>query len=354
MRRPPVPIVRTDAPPATPGTAGRIGRTVLPYAVFTGALLLVPAVFTRIEPYTMSDGVQMAILAIAALGLVPLTGYAGQVSIGQAAFYGTGAYSSAILTVRYGWSPWLAALAGVLICGVSAYLLGRLLFRIAGHYLALATIALGLVLGTVARQLSVTGGSEGLPGVPYLVPFGITIFGDVDYYYLVAGVLLVATVLVGWVVRSAMGRGLTAVGDSAIGAASSGIDIARYKRTAFILAAVLASVAGSLYAHWITYVDVHTFDLLLSIQLLIVVTVGGLRTPFGAAMGALIVVSLVRFAKDWLPALSEKAGGQVEIVAYGLALIVVLLYLPRGVIGALGDATAAAGRRLADRARSQA
>ncbi|HEX6968491.1 MAG TPA: branched-chain amino acid ABC transporter permease [Micromonosporaceae bacterium] len=312
-------------------------RLLLGYAIFAAILYAIPGIFTRVHPYTMSDGVQMAILAIAALGLIPLTGYANQISLGQAAFYGTGAYASAILTTHSGWSPWLAMLVGAALAGGGAYLLGLFIFRVSGHYLALATIALGLVLAIVARQLAITGGSEGIPGVPYLSLFGVEVVGDVDYYYLTATALLLATLVVGLVVRSSLGRSLTAVGDSAFAAAASGIDIARYKRVAFVLAAVLAAVAGSLYAHWVTYIDVHTLDLLLSIQMLIVVAVGGMRTVWGAALGSFIVVSLVRFSKEWLPALSEKAGGQVEIVAYGTALILVLLFLPRGVAGGFAD-----------------
>lgn len=313
---------------------------LLGYAVFAAILFSVPGLFTRVDPYTMSDGVQMAVLAIAALGLVPLTGYAKQISLGQAAFYGIGAYASAILTTHSGWNPWLAMLVGAALAGFGAYLLGLFIFRVTGHYLALATIALGLVLGIVARQLAITGGSEGIAGIPYLSLFGVELIGDVNYYYFVAAVLLLATLLVGLVVRSSLGRSLIAVGDSAFAAAASGIDIARYKRIAFVLAAVLASVAGSLYAHWVTYVDVHTLDLLLSIQMLIVVAVGGMQTVWGAAVGSFIVVSLVRFSKEWLPALSEKAGGQVEIVAYGMALILVLLFLPRGVVGGFADLVA--------------
>jgi branched-chain amino acid transport system permease protein len=136
----------------------------LPYAGFLGGLLLVPALFTRVPLYTMGNGVHMAVVAVAALGLVPLTGYAMQVSIGQAAFYGTGAYASAVLTVRHGLPSPLAAATGMALAAAAAWLLGLLLFRVEGHYLALATIGLGLVLTIVARQVEVTGGAEGLPG----------------------------------------------------------------------------------------------------------------------------------------------------------------------------------------------
>ena len=314
----------------------------LPYLGFLGGLLLVPALFTRVPLYTMGNGVHMAVAAVAALGLVPLTGYAMQVSIGQAAFYGTGAYASAVLTVRHGLPSPLAAATGMALAAAAAWLLGLLLFRVEGHYLALATIGLGLVLTIVARQVEVTGGAEGLPDVPALAPFGVELAGDLAYYYLAAAVLFVAVVAVGALLRSRVGRSLVAVGDSPAAAAASGIDIAARKRLAFVVSAVLAAAAGSLYAHWVGYVDPSTLDLPLSLQLLIVATAGGLRTVWGAPVGAFLVMSLLQVSQETLPRLSERVGGQTETVAYGLALVLVLLLLPEGVAGT-------AGARLAQR-----
>jgi branched-chain amino acid transport system permease protein len=323
------------SPDAKPGGGlARAGRELLPYAVFLGALLLVPAVFTRVPLYTMGNGVQMAIVAIAALGLVPLTGYAKQISIGQAAFYGTGAYASALFTLKSGYSPLVAAAIGVAIAAGAAYVIGLLLFRVEGHYLALATIGLGLVCSIAAREWDLTGRSEGLPGVPSLEPFGFAIVADLQYYYLAAGVLFVAVVAVRAWVRSRIGRSLIAVGDSPVAAAASGINIAARKRLAFVVAAALASIAGSLYAHWVGYVDPSTLDLLLSLQLLIVATVGGLRTVWGAPVGAFIIISLVQISQETLPQISDKVGGQTEIPAYGLALVLSLLLLPDGIAGA--------------------
>jgi branched-chain amino acid transport system permease protein len=310
----------------------------LPYVGFLGGLLLVPALFTRVPLYTMGNGVHMAVVAIAALGLVPLTGYAMQVSIGQAAFYGTGAYASAVLTVRHGLPSPIAAAAGMALAAAAAYLLGLLLFRVEGHYLALATLGLGLVLTIVARQVEVTGGAEGLPGVPALAPFGVELVGDLAFYYLAAGVLFVAVVAVGALLRSRVGRSLVAVGDSPAAAAASGIDIAARKRLAFVVSAVLAAAAGALYAHWVGYVDPSALDLPLSLQLLIVATVGGLRTVWGAPVGAFLVVSLLQISQETLPRVSERVGGQTETIAYGLVLVLVLvlvlLLLPDGVAGA--------------------
>jgi branched-chain amino acid transport system permease protein len=310
-------------------------RALLPYGLLVGALLLVPFVFTRVRPYTMADGVLMVILATAALGLVPLTGYAGQVSLGQAAFYGTGAYTTAVLTTRLDVGAWTALLAGAALSGLAAYLLGLALFRAAGHYLTLATITVGLILEVVVKQPDFTGGAQGLAGVAPLTLFGTEIADDVTFYYLAAALLLVATAVVHLVCRSLFARVLLAVNDSPVAAQSAGVDPVPVKRSMFVLAAVFSSVGGSLYASWAAFVDSGTLSLNLSLQLLIIVTVGGRRSVFGAAAGAFVVISLGRFAKEWLPHLSSHAGGQVEIIAYGLALIVVLRLLPSGVLGSL-------------------
>lgn len=308
---------------------------LLPIAVCAVVLLLVPAVFTRVPFFTMATAVLMGIMAIATLGLTILMGYAGQISIGQAAFFGIGAFSSAILTTRAGLAPILAILAGMVISAALAWVVGLAIFRVSGHYLALATIAFGLVLGFLARQLEITGGASGIFGVPRLALGPIYLKTDLAMYYFVAALLLIALVVARNLTRSMYGRSLLAIGDSEIAAASSGLDTARHKRTAFVVAAVLGSLAGSLQAHWITYVDYHTLDLMLSIQILIMASIGGRGTVWGAPVGAFLVITLSQAAKETLPRLFPNIGGQYEIVVYGIALILVLLFMPRGVAGAL-------------------
>jgi branched-chain amino acid transport system permease protein len=322
----------------TPPTLPAPVRTATPYVVFAAVLLCVPAVFTRVPFFTMANAVQMTILAIATLGLVLLAGFAGQISIGQAAFYGIGAYASAILSTEAGLSPIVGMVAGMVLCGAVAYLVGSFIFRVRGHYLALATLAFGLMMGTIARQLEITGGASGIVDIPKLALGSVILDGDLRYYYFAAAILLVLTVLARNLVRSLFGRSLRALGDSEIAAASSGVGVAGHKRAVFVVAAVYASIAGSLYAHWVTFVDYHTLDLLLSIQLLIMATVGGLRTVWGAPVGAFLVLTLSQLAKELLPRISGNVGGQFEIAVYGLALILVLLLMPRGVAGAVVDA----------------
>lgn len=318
-------------------------RSLIPYAAFAAALLLVPPIFTRVPFFTMSTGVQMAVMAIATLGLVVLMGHAGQISIGQAAFFGIGAFSSAILTTTVELSPILAMLVGMLLAGLTAYVVGLGIFRVSGHYLALATIAFGLTLGFVARQVDITGGASGIFGVPDLAIGTLAFRSDLSFYYLAAAILFVAVVLVRNMLGSMFGRSLLALGDSEIAAASSGISTSRHKRTAFVIAAVLAALAGSLQAHWITFVDYHTLDLLLSIQILIMATIGGVGTVWGAAVGSFLVIALSQAAKETLPLVFPNVGGQFEIIVYGIALVLVLLFMPKGVAGTLAEVVT--GRR---------
>jgi branched-chain amino acid transport system permease protein len=319
-----------------PGLSPRL-REWAPVAVRGALLLLVPAIFTRVPFFTMGTAVLMGIMAIATLGLTVLMGYAGQISIGQAAFFGIGAFTSAILTTKAGLPPVLALVVGILLSAALAWVVGLAIFRVSGHYLALATIAFGLVLGFLARQLEITGGASGIFGVPRLAIGSLYLRTDLAMYYLVAALLLVALVITRNLTRSMYGRSLLSIGDSEIAAASSGLDTAKHKRTAFVVAAVLASLAGSLQAHWITFVDYHTLDLMLSIQILIMATIGGLGTVWGAPVGAFLVIALSQAAKELLPKVFPNVGGQFEIVIYGVALIAVLLFLPKGVVGSLAE-----------------
>ena len=323
------------------GGAG--GSRLLQFAAFALVLASVPAVFTRVGFYTMANAVIMAIMALAAVGLVLVMGYAGQVSLGQAAFYGIGAYSSALLTTEAGLHPVVATVAGMVVAGALAALVGRSIFRARGHYLAMATLAFGLVVFYLAKELPFTGGPSGLPDVPKLALGGLVLDSDLRFWWLVAGALFVAVLLARNLVDSRVGRALRAVGDSEAAAATSAIDVRRHKVIVFTVGAVLAAAAGSLYAHWTTFVDpTSTLDLLLSVQLLIMATVGGLRSVWGAPVGAFVVVSLSQGARELLPRIAPRIGGEFEIIVYGLALILVLLFVPDGIAGGT--------RRLADRA----
>jgi branched-chain amino acid transport system permease protein len=308
------------------------------YGVLLTALALVPAVFTRVPFFTMSVAVLMVVQAIAALGLVPLTGRGGQISLGQAAFFGMGGYVSAVFTTRWHVNALFAMLLGMALAAGVAYLVGLFIFRTEGQYLALATLSFGLLVSRLANQLPVTGGAGGIPGIGALAPFGHEIAGDLSSYYLAAGVLLLVVIVVDGLMRSTFGKALTALGDSPIATAAAGISISRLRRDAFALGAALAALSGSLYAHWSTYMDPGQAGVLNSVQLLVVATVGGLRTVWGAPLGAFVIGTLSQASKDLIPRLVPGATGNYETVVYGIGLIVILLFLPRGVGGGLTEA----------------
>jgi branched-chain amino acid transport system permease protein len=312
-----------------------LGSRWLGHGILSALLLLVPAVFTRVPFFTMSLAVLMCLQAIAALGLVPLTGRAGQISLGQAAFFGIGGYASAILTTRWHVNALLAMVVGMAFAAGIAYLVGLFIFRTQGQYLALATLSFGLVVSYLANQLPVTGAADGVSGIAPLAPFGEKVSGDLPVYYLVAGVLLVAVIVVDSLLRSPVGDALTALGDSPIATASAGISISGLRRNAFALAAALAALAGSLYAHWSGFMDPSQAGILSSIQLLIIATTGGLRTVWGAPLGAFVISAISVASKDLIPKAIPNATGNYEIVVYGIALIVILLFLPQGVGGGL-------------------
>ncbi|MGW0515271.1 branched-chain amino acid ABC transporter permease [Streptomyces olivaceoviridis] len=311
-----------------------LGSRAAGYAAFVVLLLVVPAVFTRVPFYTMSVAVLICLQATAALGLIPLLGRAGQISLGQAAFFAVGGYTSAVLTGRWHVNALLALLAGAALAMGVAYAVGLFIFRAQGQYLALATLSFGLVVSSLANQLPLTGASNGLSGIPSLAPFGVELDTDLSIYYLVAGVLLLAVLAVDALLRSPAGDALSALGDSPVATEAAGVSAATLRRGAFALAAGLASIAGSLYAHWSSFMDPGQAGLLNSVQLLVIASVGGLRTPWGAPLGALAIITLSEASKDLIPQVFPSATGNFDIIVYGIALIAVLLFLPRGVGGA--------------------
>lgn len=308
-------------------------KLALRYLVFVAALAAAPLVFGYVPFFTMATAVQIGIMAIGAVGLILVSGYARQVSIGQAAFFAIGAYAAAVLTTGPAVPPALAAVAGMALSGATALVVGLFVFRVRGHYLALATLAFGLVVYYLVQQLGFTGGPTGIPDIPKLAVGGLVLGGDRAYYWLVAGVLLAAVAIADAVVRSPLGRSLRALGDSEVAAAACGVDVRRHKVIAFVLAAVFASVAGSLYAHWVTFVDPSVASLLLSLQFLIMAAVGGMRSVWGGPVGAFTIVALTQTVRELLPRFAPNVGGEFEIAVYGIALVLVLLLLPDGLVG---------------------
>lgn len=282
-------------------------------------LALIPWVF---NPFYTTIAIIIGIHTIITVGLCLLMGYTGQVSLGQAAFYGIGAYISAILSLRAGLSPWLAMIIAAVTTGAFAYLIGRPILRLRGNYLAMATLGLGIITFIIFREAdSFTGGLTGLSAVPYLSIAGFVFDTDRKYYYLVWVFTLLILIISQNIVNSRTGRALRAIRDSETAAESVGIDVPELKVRIFTLSAVYASIAGSLYVHYLTYVGPQPFDFLFSIRLLLMAVVGGLASIWGAIFGT----AAISFLGD-----SLHGFGDLESIVFGFILMAIIIFMPQG------------------------
>lgn len=279
--------------------------------------------------YTLNLFILIGIYSIIALGLSLLMGYAGQVSLGHAAFFGIGAYTSGILTTTYEYSPWPAMLIGMVITAVIAYVVGIPTLKLKEFFLALATMGFNIIVFILLMGLNKhTGGSAGLTGIPKLTIFGLQL-GNIGVYYFIWGIVLLLTLFSLNIVHSHIGRVLRAIHDSEIAASTQGVNVPQFKLYIFVLSAVFASLAGSLYAHYFNFIAPYTFYVTVSIHLLIMVIVGGVSIIWGAILGAFVITMLGQLVTTTLP-LFFDVGGQVEIVVFGLLLVLVMIFMPKG------------------------
>lgn len=264
--------------------------------------------------------------AIVCVGLNLLVGYAGQISLGHAGFLGLGAYMSAILTAHYGWPPLAALVAAALAIGLLAFVLSRPILRLKGHYLAMATLGLGIIISIVLNEEShLTGGPDGMVVPPFEI-LGYQLYGERVWYWIV-GVLLWLTVLAGLnLIDSPVGRALRALHGSEVAAQVAGIDVTRYKTLVFVLSAMLASVAGSLLAHYAGFITPAESGFLKSIILVTMVVVGGMASIFGSVVGAALLTALPQVLASY---------HEYEMVLFGAILMGSMIFMPRGLVPTL-------------------
>jgi len=261
----------------------------------------------------------IGINTLLALGLNMLMGYAGQISLGHAAFYGIGAYTTAILTVHLNWSPWLALPAAVLLTALVAFLVALPMLKLSGYYLGMGTLGFGMITYILIRQwTTVTGGDSGLVGIPFLAMGPYSLASGKTYFYLVWGVVLVSFLICERLVDSRVGRALRAIHDGEQVAAAMGIDTSRLKTGVFVLSAIFAALAGFLYAHLVSFISPNSFDFLVSIRLVTMVVVGGMASIWGSLLGA----SLLTILPEWLHVFSD-----FEMIVYGLILMTIMIFL---------------------------
>jgi branched-chain amino acid transport system permease protein len=323
---------------ATPLTSPR--RIAWLSAAALAGLLAVPLVFSD---YSLRVTVLALQSAIAVIGLCIAFGWAGLIQLGQAAFIGIGAYASALLALRVGLNFWIALPLAMLASGLVALVIAVPMLRLRGHYLALASVGFNVTAGIVAKNWSgVTGGYDGLGAIPGVNLFGHPIDSDLGYYYLSLGFLATAAAFA-WTLRhSRFGRAMIAVRDDEIASATSGVAVVRTKVLAFVVSSMLAGLSGALYAHYAHYISPGDFELSRSVTLLVMLIAGGEMSIAGAIIGAL----LLGFVPEWLRFL-----GQAYLTIFGLAVLLLLVLMPEGVVGRFVLLSSRiAGRRGADRA----
>jgi branched-chain amino acid transport system permease protein len=296
----------------------RAGRVAL--AVFLVALLAIPLAAPQ---FWVTLGNYIGLYSIVALGLVLLTGVAGQTSFGQAAFVGFGAYTTAFLTTRYGTSPWFTLAIGLVLTAAFALFLGFITLRMRGHYLPLATIAWGMSLYFLFGNLEFLGGHTGITGIPVLTAFGFELRNERWFFFLIWAIALAAL----WATRNLLdsrpGRAIRALKGSLEMAEAFGVDGARLKIIAFVYAALLACVSGWLYAHLQRFVNPTPFGINQGIEYLFMAVVGGAGSVWGAVVGATLITVLKQYLQDLLPKLLG-ASGNFEIVVFGVLMVLLL------------------------------
>jgi branched-chain amino acid transport system permease protein len=325
--------VQPSTPSATAGTVRRAPRGGVAWLLSArhGGLMALAAVLVVLPFFFPNNfyydvAIKTALNAVVCIGLNLLIGYAGQISLGHAGFFALGAYASAILTTHYRWPGLAAMLAGAVAVALLAFLVARPILRLKGHYLAMATLGLGIIIAIVInREIPVTGGPDGM-NVPALWLWEWRLTGARTWYWISAGALFIAVWVSLNLVESPIGRALRALHGSEIAAETTGVDITRYKVLVFVVSAVFASIAGSLFAHAERFVTPAEAGFLRSIEFVTMVVLGGMASTFGAVVGAAILTVLPQVL---------AAAHEYKHVALGAIMIGVMIFMPRGLVPTL-------------------
>jgi len=294
--------------------------------VLVAALALLPVLAPQ---FWVTLGNYIGLYSIVTLGLVLLTGVAGQTSFGQAAFVGFGAYATAWLSTRYGTSPWFTLFIGLALTLVVSLMLGFITLRMKGHYLPLATIAWGTALAFLFGNLDFLGGHTGMTGIPSLNIFGFELRDERRYFYLIWAIALGALWATDNLLDSRPGRAIRALKGGMEMAEAFGVDGARLKIVAFVYAALLACISGWLYAHLQRFVNPTPFNINQGIEYLFMAVVGGAGSVWGAVVGATLITLLKESLQDVLPRLLGRSGN-FEMVVFGILMVLLLQFARDG------------------------
>ena len=289
-------------------------------------LALLPVVLTN--PFYLDVAIRIALNAVVVIALNLLMGYTGQISLGHAGFYGMGAYASAALTTHLNWPPIVALLAGAAATGVLAFAVARPILKLKGHTLAMATLGLGIIISiAINNESQWTGGPDGI-GVPAFTLFDVTIEGEKAWYAVSAALLLLMTWFALNLIDSPVGRALQAIHGSEVASRVAGVDTAKFKARVFVLSAVVASIAGSISAHYIGFITPGMAGFFHSIELVTMVVVGGMASVFGSIIGAALLTIL--------PQLLQTFEGW-EVVVFGVILMATMIFMPKGLVPSIAQ-----------------
>jgi len=298
-----------------------------------GIVLIVAAVvvalpFAVTSSFYLRIGALVFIFSLAVLGINLLMGFAGQVSLGHAGFFGIGAYAVAVLPTHFAVPSWIALIVGVIVAGLLAFVIGRPILKLKGHYLAVATLGMGILIAMVfTNEARFTGGPDGMP-VPRLELFGWRVRGSEAWYWISGVTLVLAALLAVNLIDSPTGRALRAIHDSEVASRVLGIDVARYKLIAFVLSAIYAAIAGAYLALFDGLVTPATAGFLRSIEFVTMAVLGGLGSIFGSIVGAALLTILPQMLTVF---------HDYEHIALGAIMIVFMIFLRAGIVPSLAS-----------------
>lgn len=306
--------------------------------VIAAGLLLVTVLLPLViaDDYVLRILIMSGIFVILTLSLNLVTGFTGQFCLGWAAFYGIGAYTSALLTMKAGVSFWLAMPLGGFMAALFGLLLGLPTMRLKEIYLAITTLGFGEIIRLIMLNWTdLTRGSMGLPGIPAPSILSYEISSNQVFYYLILGLVLVTIIAITRLIDSRTGRALIAIREDELAAKNMGIDVTAYKMLAFAVGAFFAGLAGSFYAHYTSFIDPHTFSFTESIAILAMAVLGGLGSINGSIVGAVILTVI----PELLRGIAEY-----RLIVFGLIMMAVMLLRPQGLFGKARENGSGRGR----------
>jgi branched-chain amino acid transport system permease protein len=310
--------------PARAGSEPGVANRIIVLAALGILFALIPYFF-KLSPYVLNIFMQAVTYSIAVLGMTVVLGYTGQINLAQATFFGLGAYAVGLGTTVIGLNFWITLVLGVAVATVAGFVLGLTTLRLGGHYLAMITISFQQIFDLVlVNWADVTRGPDGIAGIARPSLFGYVLSDDRAYLLLCAAVLYAAIYLVWRLPQTRTGRAMRAVRENELAAEVTGVHTLRVKVIAFTLSATLAGMGGALYAAGFAYISPDNFNFARSIEFLTMVLLGGAQSPFGGAIGTSLLILL----PEWLRFLKE-----VYLAAYGLAVILIMVFLPAGIWG---------------------